>query len=136
LREDKERDIILTEALEIHFINMVKYRKQGKDRLDEPLCRWLAWLNKSSKSEILEEVVKMDVAIKNADNRMSLVTMSEEEMDTYYRMQKAEWDRRSELNYELKERDIKIARKALAKGATHEFVHEITDLSLEEIAKL
>ena len=30
LREDAERDIILTGVLEIHFLNMVKYRKQGR----------------------------------------------------------------------------------------------------------
>ena len=35
-----------------------------------------------------------------------------------------------------RERDNSIARKALAKGSTPEFVHEITGLSLEEIAKL
>ena len=136
LREDTERDIILTDALEIHFINMVKYRKQGKDRLDEPLCRWLTWFNKNSTPEILEEVVSMDTAIQNADKRMTSLTMSEEEMDTYYRMQKAEWDRVSALNYALRNEKLTIARNALAKGSTPEFVHEITGLSLEEIAKL
>jgi hypothetical protein len=29
LRNDTEREIILTNALEIHYINMVEYRKQG-----------------------------------------------------------------------------------------------------------
>ena len=136
LREDTERDIILTDALEIHFINMVKYRKQGKGRLDDPLCRWLAWFDKSSPPELLEEVVKMDVAIQNADKTMSLVTMSEEELDTYERIQKAEWDRISEFNYGVRNERITIARNALSKGSSPEFVHEITGLSLEEIAKL
>jgi len=136
LREDTEPDIILTDALEIHFINMVKYRKQGKERLDDPLCRWLAWLNKNSPQELLEEVVKMDTAIQSADMRMLHLTMSEEEIDTYERMMKAEMDRVSAVTYLLKKQEVTIARNALAKGSTPEFVSEITGLSLEEIAKL
>jgi len=138
LREDTEQDIILTDALEIHFINMVKFRKQSKDkqRLDDPLFRWLSWFNRNSSPEILEEVVKMDAAIMNADTRMTSLTKSEEEMDTYRRMQMAEYDRRSELNYALKENSSTIARNLLAEGSTHEFISKITGLSLEEIAKL
>ncbi|MCL2759973.1 MAG: Rpn family recombination-promoting nuclease/putative transposase [Treponema sp.] len=138
LREDTEQDIILTDALEVHFINMVKYRKQGKNKqgLDDPLCRWLAWFNKKSSPEILEEVVKMDAAIQNADSRMTSLTKSQEEMDTYRRMQMAEWDRRCELHYTRKERDNEIARNLLTEGSTPEFVQKITGLSLEEIAKL
>jgi len=105
LREDSERDIILTDALEIHFINMVKYRKQSKNKqgLDDPLCRWLTWFNKNTSPEILEEVVKMDTAIQNADIRMTSLTKDEEAMDTYRRMQMAEYDRRAELYYARKE---------------------------------
>jgi hypothetical protein len=71
LREDSEREIILTNALEIHFINMVKYRKQGRSELDKqslnnPLCRWLTWFNKRSPPELLMEVIKMDTAIQTA----------------------------------------------------------------------
>jgi len=46
LREDKESQLILTEILEIHYINMVKWRKYGKiDITNEPLHRWLTWLD-------------------------------------------------------------------------------------------
>jgi predicted transposase/invertase (TIGR01784 family) len=58
LREERERDYVLTNSLEIHFLNMVKYReayglRQGKKTLpaallDDPLARWLAWFHKSS----------------------------------------------------------------------------------------
>jgi len=123
LREDTERDIILTDALEVHFINMVKYRKQGKGRLDDPLCRWLAWFDRNSTSEILEEAVNMDTAIQNADKRMTSLTKSEEEMDTYFRMQKAEWDRRSEMYYARKEGQEEIL-ELLDQGLTIEEIKE------------
>jgi len=140
LREDNEPDIILTDALEVHFINMVKYRKQGKGKLENPLCRWLAWFDKNSPPELLEEVLKMDVAIQNADKTMSFVTMSEEEMDTYERIMKAERDRRAEIYYAHNkghaQASYTIARNLLTKGSTPEFIHETTGLSLEEISKL
>ena len=60
LRDDKEPDIILTGALEIHFINMVRYRKL-KRNLHDPLYRWLTWFNKNSPPELISEVAKMDL---------------------------------------------------------------------------
>jgi len=46
LREDSHREYVLTDALEIHFVNMVQYRKRARSRqlngrLDDPLIRWL-----------------------------------------------------------------------------------------------
>ena len=38
LREDSDRDIILTKSLEIHFLDMVKYRRVArKGMMDDPL---------------------------------------------------------------------------------------------------
>ena len=78
----------------------------------------------------------MDSDIQIADNRLLYLTMNEEELDTYFRIQKAEMDRRAELHYALKKGKTKIAKKMLAKGLTPESISEITELSLEEIAKL
>jgi len=140
LREDTEHGIILTNAVEIHFINMVKYRrqvrKQGKEKLNDPLYRWLMWLNKNSPPELLEEVIKMDTAIQTADKRLTHVTQSEEDMWAYTRYMMAECDRTGQLEYALGERDKKIARNALAEGSTPEFVHKITGLDLETIKNL
>jgi len=102
LREDTEREIILTNALEIHYINMVKYRKQlkNKQEFDDPLFRWLTWFNKDSPPEILEEVVKMDSAIQTADERFKHITdISEDEWLSYYNHIIARWDRASEIRY-------------------------------------
>ncbi|MCL2809013.1 MAG: Rpn family recombination-promoting nuclease/putative transposase [Treponema sp.] len=152
LREDTEHDIILTDALEIHFINMVKYKKQIKDKLQDPLCRWLAWFDRESPIELLQEVVKMDSTIQTADERMAHVAQSEEEMWAYTRYMMGQCDRTAEINYAREEGFEKghaeaweeskllerhtIARNLLAKGSTPEFVHEITGLDLETILGL
>jgi predicted transposase/invertase (TIGR01784 family) len=133
LRDDKERDIILTDALEIHFINMVRYRKmKGKDRLNDPLCRWLAWLDKNSKPEVLEEVVKMDTSILSADNKFSFVIEEEEEKAAYARREKAMYDEGSRTTGTIR----RIARKLKARGLPLEEIAEDTGLSREEIEKL
>ena len=100
LREDTEREIILTDALEIHFINMVKYREQRKDHtLTEPLFRWLAWIDKNNPNEIREEALEMDAAILSAQERFKFVTQNKDDLDAYYRYMMAECDRVSEINY-------------------------------------
>jgi len=43
--EDTDPSLILSPALEIHFVNMVKWRKQREKGLDDPLHRWLAWFD-------------------------------------------------------------------------------------------
>jgi len=126
LREDTEREIILTEALEVHFVNMYKFREQGrqnlyKQRLNDPLYRWLIWLDKNSSLELLEEVVKMDTAIKTADERMEHVTQDEEDMWAYTRYMMGECDRTAELNY------------AYEKGSLYVLELMAQGLSIEEI---
>jgi len=99
LREDTEKDIVLTKSLEIHYLNMVKYRKQGNRMLSDPLHRWLTWFDRDSPQELVTEVVKMDAAIKTANERMAQVTEDKEAMRAYWRHQMALSDRTAELNY-------------------------------------
>ena len=140
LREDTEKDNILTNALEIHFINMVKYKKQAKTLLDDPLSRWLTWFNKDSPPELLQEVVKMDSAIKTAEDRLHHVTQSEEDMRMYTRYMMAECDRTSEINFARDQgradEKLMIARSLLAEGLAYEFIWKITGLTKEEIDNL
>ncbi|MCL1958869.1 MAG: Rpn family recombination-promoting nuclease/putative transposase [Spirochaetes bacterium] len=82
LRDDNEREVILTNSLEIHFINMVKYRKT-RGKLNDPLNCWLTWFDRSSTPELLEEVVKMDSAIQTADERLLYVTGDEDAQRAY-----------------------------------------------------
>ena len=107
LREDRHKDYVLTDALEIHFLNMVQYRKQWKGKLDDPLSRWLAWFNMGKGKELAEEAVRMDSAIQAANERMVYVTGDKEEIWAYERYLMALSDRTSEINYA---RDVAMKR--------------------------
>jgi len=103
LREDSNRSLVLTTALEIHFVNMVKWRRQReKDLAGNPLHRWLAWFDAKSSPELLQEAKGMDATIATADERQEFVMLDEDAQDLYERRQKAEWDRASELNDALR----------------------------------
>ncbi|MCL2191957.1 MAG: Rpn family recombination-promoting nuclease/putative transposase [Treponema sp.] len=145
LRETSDPTVELTSAMEIHFVNMVKWRKQGvKDFAGNPLHRWLAWFDRLSSPELIEEVKNMDVSIAHADARQSFVIQDDEAREVYELLEKAERDRRSELAFALEKGEemgaeknaLDNARNALAKGLSHELIHEITGVGMETIAGL
>jgi predicted transposase/invertase (TIGR01784 family) len=143
LREATDPSLILSPVLEIHFVNMVKWRRGEKD-LDDPLNRWLAWFDKESPPELIAEVASMDSAIMAADERQHFIIMDEDEYDEYWMQRKVEHDRISNLNGAREEGEqigeqkkaVEIARSALTEGATPEFVHKITGLDMETIQGL
>jgi len=137
LREDSDRDLILTDALEIHFINMVKYRKQAKKgEMDDPLSRWMAWLNAKSPPELLAEVVKMDSAIQMADERMVYVTGDKEAIRAYERRQMALSDYNSAINYARDEGHRKGITEGMKKGMTEGMTKGRQESTLEIAQKM
>jgi len=154
LRDDNEREVILTNSQEIHFINMVKYRKT-RGKLKDPLIRWLTWFDRSSTPELIEEVVKMDSAIQTADERLLHVTGDEDAQRAYLvrframcdltSMQNASHRKGFEegmakgytegLNEGIVKDKLEVAKKALAKGLSVEMIHDITGLDIETIRK-
>jgi len=129
LREDKHRDYVLTDALEIHFLDMVQYRKQWKGNVNDPLSRWLAWFDMGNGEELAAEAVKMDAAIEAANERMVYVTGDKEAIRAYERRQMALSDYNSTISFA---RDEGIA-EGRAEGRAE--VLELLDqgLSTEEI---
>jgi predicted transposase/invertase (TIGR01784 family) len=117
LREDHDRDFVLTGALEIHFINMVQYRRQAKKgKVNDPLSRWLTWLNKRSPPELIAEVVNMDSAIQMANERMVYVTGDKEAIRAYEMRQMALSEHTSTMNYALGEGMKKGMKKGMKEG--------------------
>jgi len=119
-------------ALEIHFINMVQYRKQRKKKiLDNPLCRWLAWLDASSPPGLIAEVVKMDSAIEMANERMVYVTGDKEAIRAYEMRLMGLSDYNSSMNYAREE------GHAEGRNEERQYLLEMIDqgLSIEEIKR-
>jgi len=145
LREDANPSLILSPVLEIHFVNMVKWRKQREKNFEsDPLNRWLAWFDEKSPPELIAEVLSMDSAIMAASERQDFITQNEEAYRMYWMRRKAELDRVSNLDGARREGEeigrregsIAIARNALTKGLSIEMIHDITGLPTEVITTL
>ena len=135
----------MTKALEIHFLDMVRYREQGERDIEhDALDRWLTWLDERSPPELVEEVVRMDSAIQKASERQEHVLSDEEAIRIYEMREKAEWDylssqkRAQRLGREegREEEKLEIARKMKYAGKQFSEISEFTGLSQEQIQNL
>jgi predicted transposase/invertase (TIGR01784 family) len=138
LREDADPSIILSPVLEIHFVNMVKWRRLREKDLTVPLNRWLTWFDEKSPPELIEEVLSMDTAIKRAYEVFGFATQKEFDVwDLERRREKARFDMGSRLAGARREgkedKALEIARNALTKGLSSEMIHDITGLDMETI---
>ena len=149
LREDRETALILTDVLEIHFIDMVKWRKQSEiDIVNEPLHRWLAWLDRASPPELVEEVINMDNAIMAANDRQVYVSGDEEAIRAYEMRELGLMDINGGLIWARKEGEkagktegkaeekLEIARKMKKAGRPFKEIAEFTELPAETIEEL
>jgi predicted transposase/invertase (TIGR01784 family) len=153
LREDIHNECILTEALEMHFIDMIKFnRLQHRDIVQNPLHRWLTFLNKHTNSKILKEIITMDTAIQKADAKIRRVLSDKEAFRAYQMREQAMSDYTSTINFARREgvregiqeglrkgelkTSVKIAKEMKANNISFDTIQKCTSLSMEEIERL
>jgi predicted transposase/invertase (TIGR01784 family) len=160
LWEDDHRDYLLTDVLEIHFINMVKFRKlTAKDIVNHPLERWMTYLDVTTPQEVIQEVIQMDAAINKANERLNFVSQDKEFLRNYHMREMAlsDWttgvntafekgiekgremamsDWTTGVNTAIEKNRIEIAINLLHKGMSVEFIQETTGLDMETIQSL
>ena len=118
LREDKNPGYILTEVLEIHFLNMVRFRKlKAAGALSrDPLERWMLFFDERTPESELMEVIKMDTAIEKAQKRMEEVTQDRDFMREYTRRMKATCDWTTSINTALEKGMAQGRQEGMAQG--------------------
>ncbi|GHV36711.1 hypothetical protein AGMMS49546_02580 [Spirochaetia bacterium] len=145
LWEDTDRAVMLTDALEIHFVDMIKFKAlREKDIRNNPLHRWMSWFDKDSSPELVEEVVKMDTAIQKAQERVDHVSIDKEALRAYQMREMALSDYTSGINHAkreglregLREGKQEVARKMKESGEAKSRITMFTGLTSEEIEKL
>jgi predicted transposase/invertase (TIGR01784 family) len=131
--EDRHKDYMLTDALEIHFLDMVRFRRlKDKDVLNDPLHRWLVYFDKHSPINLIEEVINMDPAIQKVQEKIDLIQGDPSLLRAYLRYEKAASDEVTRINGTKRE----IAKKALAEGLSIETIANITGLDTDAIKRL
>jgi len=122
---------------------MVKFRRLGyntvkgsKGFLDNPLNRWLTFFEKNSPNELIEEILKMDVAIRKANDMIDIVTMDETAYRIYEVREKALHDWNSSLGGAIRETKKEIARKMKAANLPISQIVECTGLTEKQVLAL
>ena len=158
LREDDHPEYKLTDVLEVHFLELPKFRKVRPD-LNKPLDCWLIFIE-DSPEEVREMAMNNDPAIAKAEELLERLG-SLDEVKRYYEARemaihdevtritgaKAEGRAAGMVEGEaagiikgklegLKEGKLEDARKMLSKGLAEELITEITEISPEELRKL
>jgi predicted transposase/invertase (TIGR01784 family) len=134
--EDEDKKM-LTDVLEIHFIDMVKFRRlKSKDITNNTLHRWLTFLNQNTNNNILEEVINMDTAIQKAQEKMIFVTNNKEELRAYQMRMLALSDQVSGLNNATKKGEERGERRGIKKGEVRGRKKGRMELEVEIIKRL
>jgi predicted transposase/invertase (TIGR01784 family) len=116
---------------------MTKFQSlKERDIRNNPLHRWLTYLDKSSPQELIEEVIKMDVAIEKAETKLRTVSQDEETRRIYELREKAMSDWTSGINHAKRERSQEIARNMIVDGEPIEKIIRYTNLTHEEVKNL
>lgn len=131
LYEDCDRDFMLTDIIEVHFIECAKFRKQERN-LNDPLQRWLLFLEDKLPDDQRKELIAMDTMIEKAEKRLEWLSGDEETIRLYEAREESLMERNSLIKNTKKE----VARKLLDLGTNIDVIKKATGLSEEEIRKL
>ena len=117
---------------EIHTLELTKVPAMSDGTAG---WKWLQFL-KSKEKEEFEMVAVQNPEIRKAVNTLYELSADEKVRAEYEMRQKAWRDRMSQFDGAIQDNKEEIARKALAKGATIEFICDITGLDAETIKRL
>lgn len=137
LWEDGEEDYLLTDLIEIHFIELPKFKLFGpKDIKKNPLHRWLKFFDRKITNEELEELMTMDSAIKRAEQKLEYISSDEDALALYRAREDSAHERANLIYTGRMEGKLEDAKNMLSENMSLELIARITGLSMEEIKAL
>lgn len=145
IREKDYRKTILTNALEIHIINLEKFKKMLENNRILPKDKRLAiWAKFILNPDMLEVSEMQSNLVKKAKSELERMTKSEYETYLVGLREKAIMDEKSFYSSSFtsgkkegkKEGKIEIAKKLLKLGMSKKEIMKITDLTEEDIKKI
>ena len=145
LWEDIEKEYMLTDVVEIHFLELPKFRKKkDKDYRENAIERWLMFLEKDTPETTLKELMSLDTAIEKAEQKIEYLSSDEEAMRIYYERERSLHERANMISSAeergREEGDLnraKIAiRNMLLKGMNKELISEMLEVSIELVEEV
>jgi predicted transposase/invertase (TIGR01784 family) len=145
LWEDENKDYLLTDVMEIHFIELPKFtRLAQKDFTGNPLHRWLKFLDQKTSEEELKELTEMDQVIKSATEKLEYLSSDPETIALYRAREDALHERANMISSAKaegrkegrEEGKLAMAKNLLSLGVDAETVAKAAELPAAKILEL
>ena len=141
LWEDIEKDYMLTDVVEIHFLELPKFRKKkDKDYRENDIERWLMFLEKDISETTLKALISLDTAIEKAEQKIEYLSSDEEAMRIYYERERSLHERANMISSAeargVEKGKLEIAKNLLDMKISIEQIVLATGLTEEEINKI
>jgi predicted transposase/invertase (TIGR01784 family) len=149
LWEDEVKDYMLTDVVEVHFIEMEKFRKLvNKNIKEDKLQRWLSFFREDISKEELKELMEMDADIKKAEEKIEYLSSDPQTLALYKARERSLHERANMISSAKEEgivigreegankKAIKVAEKMLKRGDRIEDIVDITELSIDTVMEL
>ena len=135
LKRDYE-NIVLTDKLEIHYIQLTKFKEKCK-RISNKLEQWLTFI----KNENVEEIRMIDnKLVQKAEDEFEYLTGDAETRRLAELREKAIRDEaaglKSATRKGIEQGKKEVAKKMLAKNISIDIIMEVTELTKEDIENL
>ena len=129
----------LTDLMEIHFIEYPKF-KESEQEMNNPLHRWLLFLQGDLSEDKLKEVTAMDQILKSADEKLMFLSADEEIRRMAELREKGIADQIAREEHAAEqgklEGKIEIAKNLLKMGVTIEQISSATGIAEHELRAL
>ena len=148
LLKEAEDEHILTDMLEVHFMELPKLFDEGIARVqDDPVVQWMTFIDGKSKG-VMEVLAKKNKDIKSAYDLLQIISQDEKARMVYEARQAEIHDQLTRLHSAhqkgkaegraegLAEAKVNLAKLMLSEGEDIVNVAKYTGLSREEIEKL
>lgn len=145
--ERKNKNLMLTDKLELHIIELRKAREEYKKNKSNKKAQWMMFINNPNEMEV-QEIMKENKEIEEAVVIIKEMTEDEKLERLAFLRQKAIMDEKAiyaagldkgEIKGReagIKENQIEVAKKMKEKNIDINIIEEITKLTKEEIEKL
>ena len=140
LWEDFEKDYLLSDLVEIHFIELPKFRKLKDENCEnKALIRWLSFLQQDVSQDVLKELMEMDPAIKMAEEKLERLSSDPDAVALYRAREDSAHERANLISTGIQkgieQRNIELAINLLD-VLDDELISQKTDVPIEKVAQL
>ena len=137
LRESEYTDYKLTDVLEIHFIEMPKFKNlNNKDLENDKLQRWLMFLRNDISESELEELIDMDNDIKKAEERLEYLSSDPQTMEIYWERERALYEKANLISTGEHKEKVNTILRSYKLGFTTKQIAQIVELEENKVIEI